>query len=259
MSYSDLLFTNKASENQKIKIKKIESKVNEDNTEQLKTEKAKYASAIVSSPDFDQMVSHFSEFTIAGGNDADRYKMQLIMTKIHKGDFGYDDVGGLKELCDNNYKLLFRVAPESERIHPTFWYGIIFASSAIILRICYELEESNALMVFLNIINMVAVLYTLIECHKSIMNHVDEWLDKNPLDKAFRGKVAKKVSKKAGKVIAITIGIIVIFLIASWIFGFNALGNDIISIVSLAMSILVPHVVIMFAQRYERNVYDNES
>ena len=72
------------------------------------------------------------------------------MTKIHKGDFGYDDVGGLKELCDNNYKLLFRVAPESERIHPTFWYGIIFAASAIILRICYELEESNALMGFLN-------------------------------------------------------------------------------------------------------------
>ena len=259
MSYSDLLFTNKASENQKIKIKKIESKVNEDNTELLKTEKAKYASAIISGPDFDQMVSHFSEFTITGGNDADRDKMQSIMSKIHKGDFGYDDVGGLKELCDNNYKLLFGVAPESKRINPTFWYGIIFAASAIILRICYELEESNTLMVFLSIINMVAVLYTLIDWHKSIIDHVDEWLDQNPLEKAFKGRVVKKVSKKAGKVIAFTIGVIVFGLIVSWIFGFNALGNDIVSIVSLAMSILGSHVVTMFAQRYERDVYDNET
>ena len=259
MSYSDLLFINKASENQKIKIRKIESKVDDDNAELLKTEKAKYASTIVSGSDFDQMVSHFSEFTIAGGNDADRDKMQSIMTKIHKGEFGYDDVSGLKELCDNNYKLLFRVAPESERINTTFWYGIIFAVSAIILRICYEVEESNTLMVFLTIINMVAVLYTLIEWHKSIMDHVDEWLGKNPLDKAFKGKVVKKVSKKAGKVVAITVGSIVFWLIISWIFGFNALGNDVVSIVSLAMSILGPHVVTMFAQRYERDVYDNET
>ena len=259
MSYSDLLFTNKASENQKIKIKKIESKVDADNTELIKTEKAKYASAITSNPDFDQMVSHFSEFTIAGGNDADREKMKSIMNKIHKGDFGYDDVGGLKELCDNNYKLLFRVAPESERINPTFWYGIIFAASAIILRIGYEVEASNMLMVFLNIINIVAVLYTLIEWHKSIMDHVDEWLDKNPLEKAFKGKVTQKVSKKAAGIVVTAIGIIAVWLLASWIFGFQALGNDIVSIVSLAMSILDQHVVTMFAQRYERDVYNNET
>ena len=258
MSYSDLLFSNKASENQKIKLKKIEGKTTSDNTELLKTEKAKYANAITSGPDFDQTFSHFSEFTIAQGSDADREKMISIKNKIHRGDFGYDDVGGLKELCDNNYKLLFRVAPESERINPTFWYGIIFAASAIILRICYEFEENNTLMVFLTIINMVAVLYTLIEWHKSIMDHVDEWLDKNPLDKAFKGKVTKKVSKKAGKVILTAIVIICIWLLASWVFGFNALGNDVVSIVSLAMSILGPHVVSMFAQRYERDVYDNE-
>lgn len=254
-----MLFTNRASANQKIKIKKIEGKVDADNTELIKTEKAKYARAITSDPDFDKMVSHFSEFTIAGGNDADREKMKSIMNKIHKGDFGYDDVGGLKELCDNNYKLLFQVAPESGRINPTFWYGLLFAGSAIILRIGYEVEESNMLMVFLNLINIVAVLYTLIEWHRSIMDHVDEWLDKNPLEKAFKGKVTKKVSKKAGNVVAVAISIIAVLLIASWIFGFKALGNDIVSIVSLAMSILGQHVVTMFARRYERDVYNNET
>ena len=259
MSYSDLFFSNKASENQKNKIKKLEGKLNAENTELLKTEKAKYVRAITGAPEFDQLVSHFSEFTIDQGNDTDREKMQSIMNKIHKGDFGYDDIGGLQELCDNNYKLLFKVAPEDERINPTFWYGIIFAASAIILRICYELEGSKTLMVFLTIINIIAVLYTLIEWHKSVMDHVDRWLAMNPLSQAFVRKITKKISQKAAIAIAVIIGIIALWLILSWWVGFFTLGNDIVSIVSLAMSILSPYVVKMLAQKYERNVYENES
>jgi len=259
VNYSDLLFTNKASENHKTKIKKIEGKLSSNNPELLKTEKARYVRAITGVPDFDQMVSHFSEFTISEGNDADKEKMQSIMNKIHKGDFGYEDVDGLKELCDNNYKLLFKVAPESERINTTFWYGIIFAVAAIILRVCYEVEGSSTLMVFLTIINIVAISYTLIEWHKNVMDCVDKWLAQNPLNHAFRKKVARKVSRKVGGVIAVILSAIVIGLFVSWLVGIFALGNDIVSILSLAMSILGPHVVKILVQRYEQHVYDNES
>ena len=259
MKYSDLIFSNKASESQLSKIKKLEEKMDISNNEQLKTEKEKYVRAVTGVPEFDQAVVHLSEYTMSKGTTADKKQMVSFRNKMCKGELNYEDVGGLTLLCNNNFKLLFTIDPESNKVHPTVWFGAVFAFAAVALRVCYEFDGSKTLMFFLTIINLIAIAYTLISWHKETIERVECWLDKNRLNNAFKRKIIGKVSKKFGWIIAVISIATVGWLIFTWSLNIVTLGNDTVSIVSLAMSILEPYVVDMLAQHYEWNIYHNES
>lgn len=259
MKYSDLIFSNKASESQLSKIKKLEGKANIANSEQLKTEKDKYVRAVTGVPEFDQAVVQLSQYTMSKGTAADKRQMTSLENKMRKGDLSFEDVDGLNILCDNNFKLLFTVEPDSDKVHPTVWFGVVFAIAAVALRVCYEFDGSKTLMVFLTILNLIAIAYTLISWHKETIEHVEGWLDKNHLNQAFKRKIIGKVSKKLGWIVAIVSIVTIVWLVVAWTFNIIALGNDTVSIVSLAMSILEPYIVGLLAQTYEWNIYHNES
>lgn len=256
--FSDAIFLNKMAENSKTALKRIEkSSTTSTDDNLIKMAKKDYVKAVVGVPEFDQAIEHLSKYTMEKGTQQDKEDMKALVDKIKAGSFEYDDVSKLTSVCDNNYKHLFANEPEQARMNPTVITGALLVIGAIALRVSYEIMANEALVVFLTLINCIALGYTLVCWHSQTIEQIDMWLKRNNMPTAFRDKISKQVSNRLIWYILGMVVIVLIWMIITFAFKRFALGNDIVSVVSLGVSILSPQIVQKFVMHFEQKIYHN--
>lgn len=257
--YATSYFLSKKAIAQKGKINKLESSFpNKTNEESVKTEKERYFREVTDKPDFDQALEHLLATVDGKGSDADIELIKQIKSKKKKGNLEYSDIDSLENTINRNFKYFFKIEPvESLPTGPSI-LGILLISAAIILRVFYEFEESNALILFLMLINLIAFAYTLV-CITDLINaHIKQWLITNNFPSAQQAKLLNKINRKLWTTLGILFGLLVLGLLASFLLNVFSLGNDIISILSLGISVLMDQIVNAITHHFEKKMHDND-
>lgn len=262
MKYSEMMMRDKAANTRKSKIEKMENSLSismeKSAAEALATEKKKYVQDVVGIPEFDVTLQHISQCTLEKGSQHDKDDITALVNKVQSNGLNYDDLGKLETICDNNFKYLFTLPPDKQSLDATSVWGILLAVCAIVFRISYECLDSATLAFFLTLINFVAIMYTFIDWDIQVLAEVQQWLGNNNLPAQTGGNITTSIAQHM-RGITIILGIAVILVLGlSSLFGFFTLGNDIITIISLAVSILSDRIVKLFAQHFEWKVYHNK-
>ena len=243
---------------QKSKINKLESSFpNKGNEDSIKTEKERYFREVTEKPEFDQALEHLLQSVDGKGSDSDIQLINQIKSKKKKGNLEYSDIGNLESTVNRNFKYFFKVEPiESLPSGPSI-LGILLIAAAIILRVFYEFAESNALVLFLTLINLIAFSYTIVCIKDLISANIKEWLKMNNFPSALQAKLLDRVKGKLWTFLGILCGILAVGLLVSFFLNVFSLGNDIISILSLGVSVLMDQIVNVMTRHYEKNMHDN--
>lgn len=244
---------------QKSKINKLENSFPDDVVvESIKTEKEKYFREVTDKPEFDQALDHLLQSVDGKGSDTDIELITQIKSKKKKGNLEYSDLGNLENTIDRNFKYFFRIEPEGKMASGPSIFGSILVSAAILLRVFYESHKSDALVFFLMLINVIGISYTLICIKDQISVTVKQWLKTNNFPSALQEKLLDKMNGKMLKNLVISFGIIGLWLGVSFLLNFFSLGNDVVSILSLGVSILTNQIVNAITRHYEKRMYHND-
>lgn len=262
MKYSEMMMRDKSADTRKTKIEKMENSMSlsmdKTTAAALATEKKKYVQDIVGIPEFDVTLQHISRCTLEKGSLHDRENITEIVNKIQSDGLNYDDLGKLDVICDNNFKYLFSVPPEKQRFDVISIWGVILAVCAVALRIWYEIVDNDALAFFLTLMNIAAIMYTFIDWNVQTLDRVHRWLGDNNIPPESRGNITASISKHMRRITILLGSTVILALVLTACLGVLTLGNDIITIVSLAISIISDRISGLFVQYFEQKVYHNK-
>ena len=251
------LFTKKAVV-QKSKINKLESSFpNNMLADSIKTEKERYFREVTDKPEFDQALEHLLQSVEAHGSDADVETINAIKRKKKSGNLEYSDLGNLESTVNRNFKYFFKIEPEAKSTRDPSLLGVVLIAAAIILRVVYECGESNTLVLFLALINFTAICYTLTCIKDQVSSNVAHWLKTNNFPSLLQEKLLDKVRGKMSTALVISLLSIIALGIISFLADLFSLGNDIISILTLGISILTKQIVDTLTRHYEKRMYHN--
>jgi len=256
--YSTSYLLTKKAIAQKNKINKLENSFpNNTNDDMLKTEKERYLKEVTDKPEFDQALEHLMYSVDGKGSDADIEIIKQIKGKNKKGNLDYSDIRCLQTTVDRNFKYFFVKEPESSVASSPCIFGTILIIAAILLRIFYELGDSNTLVLFLALINIIAICYTLICIKDQVSNNVEQWLRTNNFPPSLQQKFLDIINRKMMITFIASFVMLSSWLIISFLLDFFSLGNDIVSILSLGISILTNEVVNALTRYFEKRMYHN--
>lgn len=256
--YADSYLLTKKAIAQKSKINKLENSFpNKGNEDSIKTEKERYFREVTEKPEFDQALEHLLQSVDGKGSDSDIQLVKQIKGKKKKGNLEYSDISSLESTVNRNFKYFFEVEPMEGLPSGPSILGISLIAAAIILRVFYEFAENNALVLFLTLINLIAFSYTIVCIKDLISANIKEWLKMNNFPSALQSKLLDRVKGKLWLLLGIIFGIFAAGLLASFFFNVFSLGNDIISILSLGVSVLMDQIVNAMTRHYEKNMQNN--
>lgn len=259
MSYSTSLYLDKDGKNRKLKIDRLVNKLPDPKASAaLKIEKERFVKDTTKLPEFNETVTQLSQYTLAYGTAKDKGSIQLIVNKMNTGDLSYDDMAVLEIVLENNYKHFFSYAPTKYTSEAATVLGVVLAIFAVILRATYDSTSNDALMLFLILVNLIAVVYTLCVWPTKVYVGVADWLQSNSVPKVIQDKLESKISRVMWQIITAVALVIIVWLIVCFFINKLALGNDIISIISLALSILSDKIVEGFTCIFSWNIYHDK-
>lgn len=263
MKYSDTIFKNTDVQRKKSQIQKIQDKSYSLNSiSLLKTKKDEYVKIITENPDFDIAFTNTYQITMSHGSIKEQTAMKLLESKHKNGDLEYDDIITLEDITNASYSHLFKLRPDTDINESIFVtsIGSLFVIGAIVIRFFYEVDNNIPLLIFLTIINLIAIAYTLFSYPVQVIKNSQQWLCSNNIQLVICKKILGKLSKKMWMLVSIIFVFLVVFLlICHFVFSNLTIGNDVISIIALGLSILHENIIQLLSIYHQRKIFNNKT
>ena len=258
MKFSDSLFLDSDSAEMQQNIEKLIEKSSSSQAERIIKIKKEFMHAVVDRPEFCQTVTELSSYTTEHGSIIDKGQMAKIQSKIKEGSLEYDDVIDLSSIGQKNYKYLFKEAPTGFVFNPTTVIGFALTIIAIIIRCTSDGSTNATSITLLASINLIAIIYTSCMWPKNVIDNLCSWMAANAVPDVISNKLVRPVYKKIwGVSIAFFIFSVLVLVAVSFVKNF-ALGNDILAIVSLSISVLSDRIVDLLADFFARRIYEDK-
>ena len=229
----------------------------------LSEEKRNYVSDVVNVPQFDPAFEFVSRNTMKFGSLEDRESIQRISNKRRCGQLDFEDLCKLDDIGERVYKYAFAIPPEADERDMMIVWGGILTAAAIVMRIAYSVFDvgtigSKMMLLFLIFINYIAFSYTVLSWPEQILCNLEAWLKLNIAQKSIVENMLKKIRKRLRGIVLVLISIPFIWLAISYfLLGNISMGNDVLSIVSLFISVFCTKIIRYFTVRYENHIYRN--
>ena len=255
MKFSDSLFLDNDSAGMQQTIEKLTKKSSSSQGGEIVKIKKDFMHAVVDVPEFDQTVTELSNYTRDHGTSSDKGQMRKIQRKIQEGNIDYDDIVDLSNIGQKNYKYFFKKPPASFVFNPATAIGFVLTIVAICIRCTSDGNMDLTSIIILASVNLIAIVYTLCLWPNSVVENLTLWMADNAVPDIISTKLISPVSKKMWRnvIIFFAFSLSVLFLV-SFIKNF-ALGNDILAIISLSISVLSDKIVELFVNIYEWRIY----
>lgn len=258
MKFSDSLFLDENTIGMQQSIEKLTEKNPSSQSGKIIKVKKDFMHAVVDIPEFEQTVSELSSYTMEYGTELDKGKIVSLQRKIDEGSLDYDDVADLSTIVQKNYKHFFKTAPPSFVFNPTTAVGLALTVLAIVIRYTSDNNDNLAALIFLASINLIAIIYTLCLWPNNVVNALNLWMVNNAVPGVISKKLISPITRKMWKIVGnILIGCIIFLLIVSFAKN-SALGNDILAILSLAISVLSDKIVELFTNIFAWRIYHDK-
>ncbi len=255
MKFSDGLFLDNESAGMQQKIEKLSESPSSSQNNRIEKAKQEFLHTVVDVPEFDQTVTELSTYTMEYGSTLDKGQLEKIQSKMKTGSLDYDDVVDLNTIGQKNYKHFFKKPPSTFTCHPATIIGFALTVFAIIMRWTYENNTSITTIIFLAAINIIAIIYTLCLWPNNVVCGLTSWLAENAVPDVISRKIVKPISSNLWKIVGFIFLIVIVALLTISFAKNFSLGNDIISIISLSLSILSDRIVELLVYLFEWRIY----
>lgn len=258
MKFSDSLFFDNDSAGMQQTIKKLTEKASSSRGGKIVKIKKDFMHAVVDVPEFDQTVSELSNYTMEHGTISDKGQMERIQKKIKEGNIDYEDIVDLNSIGQKNYKYFFKKAPSAFEFNSATVIGLVLTILAIIIRWTSDGNTNTTSIIFLASINLVAIVYTSCLWPSSVVGELSSWMADNAVPDVISKKLMGPVSKKIWKFVVCFWVVTMLILLGISFFQNFALGNDILAIVSLSISVLSDKIVELFVDAFAWRIYHDK-
>lgn len=255
MKFSDSLFLDNDSAGMQQTIEKLSEKTPSSQGGKVIKIKKDFMHAVVDVPEFDQTVTELSHYTLEHGNVSDKGQMLKIQKRIKDGNIDYDDIVDLSHIVQKNYKYFFKESPSAFVFSPATAIGFVLTLIAIAIRWTSDGKMDTTSIIFLASINLIAIIYTSCLWPNSVNDSLSLWISDNGVPDIIRKKLLRPVSTKMWRnVVIFIIMALLLLIVVSFVKNFG-LGNDILAILSLSISVLSDKIVELFVNIYAWRIY----